>query len=179
MWDWKKFKEVVNDVISGGAVSAEKAGKELKTAGEERAKAIEEAGQDIKSAKDLYRAGREMAAQTASDKAGIAKKNAKAAAMQSSNSKLMSALQGAEAANTASQEGFDNQINQSASLEAGQEAAKLQNKIQSADAKYNAAADAANATAEAGKRRSNAFTSWLTGATKAGADITKSYLEDK
>ena len=37
MWDWKKFKEVVNDVISGGAVSAEKAGKELKTAGEERA----------------------------------------------------------------------------------------------------------------------------------------------
>lgn len=68
--------------------------------------AVEEAEANRKSTDELYQEAKETAAAEASNKAGLARKEAKAAAMQTSGSKLLAAIQGAQAANDAVQEGY-------------------------------------------------------------------------
>ena len=96
----------VNDWITGGSVSNEDYEKSLKEAqeayntriGEATKKyntSVENALAGRKSIDELNKEGKGVAAAQASNKAGIAKRNAKAAAMQTSGSKLMSAIQGA------------------------------------------------------------------------------------
>lgn len=90
----------------------------------ERAKA-EVDSVNISDAEDLYKKGRAAAGVSAADKAGIAKKQAKAAASMNNASKTMSAIQGAQAATDAVQQGYDTASQNAASMQAGQEARNL------------------------------------------------------
>lgn len=80
---------------------------------------------DISDAEDLYKEGRAAAGVAASDKAGIAKKQAKAAAAMNNASKTMAAIQGAQAATDAVQSGYDTTAQNAAAMQAGQEAKDL------------------------------------------------------
>lgn len=80
---------------------------------------------NISDAEDLYKKGRAAAGVSAADKAGIAKKQAKAAASMNNASKTMSAIQGAQAATDAVQQGYDTASQNAASMQAGQEARNL------------------------------------------------------
>lgn len=80
---------------------------------------------NISDAEDLYKKGRAAAGVSAADKAGIAKKQAKAAASMNNASKTMSAIQGAQAATDAVQQGYDTASQNAASMQAGQEAKNL------------------------------------------------------
>lgn len=80
---------------------------------------------NISDAEDLYNKGRAAAGVSAADKAGIAKKQAKAAASMNNASKTMSAIQGAQAATDAVQQGYDTASQNAASMQAGQEARNL------------------------------------------------------
>ena len=86
----------------------------------ERAKA-EVDSVNISDAEDLYKKGRAAAGVSA----GIAKKQAKAAASMNNASKTMSAIQGAQAATDAVQQGYDTASQNAASMQAGQEARNL------------------------------------------------------
>lgn len=79
----------------------------------------------LSDAEDLYNKGRAAAGVSAADKAGIAKKQAKAAASMNNASKAMSAIQGAQAATDAVQQGYDTAAQNAAAMQAGQEAKEL------------------------------------------------------
>lgn len=79
----------------------------------------------LSDAEDLYNKGRAAAGVSAADKAGIAKKQAKAAASMNNASKAMSAIQGAQAATDAVQQGYDTAAQNAASMQAGQESKEL------------------------------------------------------
>lgn len=79
----------------------------------------------LSDAEDLYNKGRAAAGVAAADKAGIAKKQAKAAASMNNASKAMSAIQGAQAATDAVQQGYDTASQNAAAMQAGQEAKEL------------------------------------------------------
>lgn len=79
----------------------------------------------LSDAEDLYNKGRAAAGVSASDKAGIAKRQAKAAASMNNASKAMSAIQGAQAATDAVQQGYDTASQNAAAMQAGQEAKEL------------------------------------------------------
>lgn len=79
----------------------------------------------LSDAEDLYNKGRAAAGVSAADKAGIAKKQAKAAASMNNASKAMSAIQGAQAATDAVQQGYDTTSQNAAAMQAGQEAKEL------------------------------------------------------
>lgn len=79
----------------------------------------------LSDAEGLYKEGRAAAGVSASDKAGIAKRQAKAAASMNNASKAMSAIQGAQAATDAVQQGYDTASQNAASMQAGQEAKNL------------------------------------------------------
>jgi hypothetical protein len=98
----------------------------------------------LSSASDLYKEGREAAGVAAADKAGIAKKEATAAAKMGNASKTMSALAGSQAANDAVSNGYDTTAANAAGLQAGQESTNL-----------NRASAIANAQLEAGKTSAN------------------------
>jgi len=80
---------------------------------------------NISDAEDLYKEGRAAAGVAASDKAGIAKKQAKAAAAMNNASKTMAAIQGAQAATDAVQSGYDQAAQNAAAMQAGQESKEL------------------------------------------------------
>lgn len=79
----------------------------------------------LSDAEDLYNKGRAAAGVAAADKAGIAKKQAKAAASMNNASKAMSAIQGAQATTDAVQQGYDAASQNAAAMQAGQEAKEL------------------------------------------------------
>lgn len=79
----------------------------------------------LSDAEDLYNKGRAAAGVSAADKAGIAKKQAKAAASMNNASKAMAAIQGAQAATDAVQQGYDTASQNAAAMQAGQEAKEL------------------------------------------------------
>ena len=79
----------------------------------------------LSDAEDLYNKGRAAAGVSAADKAGIAKKQAKAAASMNNASKAMSAIQGAQAATDAVQQGYDTASQNASAMQAGQEAKEL------------------------------------------------------
>ena len=97
--------------------------KAAKKAAEQAKQTIENV--DISDAEDLYKKGRAAAGVAASDKAGIAKKQAKAAAAMNNASKTMAAIQGAQAATDAIQSGYDSAAQNAAAMQAGQESKDL------------------------------------------------------
>lgn len=96
-----------------------------------------------KSVKEIGAEGKEAAATEASNKAGIAKRNAKAAAMQTSGSKLMSAIQGAQAANDAVSSGFDASAARNTSMAQAINEADITNALNAAQNKADLASTAA------------------------------------
>ena len=86
-----------------------------------------------KSDKELTAEGREAASATANNKAGLAKRNAKAAAMQTSGSKLMSAIQAAQGAVDASTAGYDEASSEHANRAASLNQASIANRINQAN----------------------------------------------
>lgn len=86
-----------------------------------------------KSDKELTAEGKEAASATANNKAGLAKRNAKAAAMQTSGSKLMSAIQAAQGAVDASTAGYDEASSEHASRAAALNQASIANRINQAN----------------------------------------------
>lgn len=110
------FVDFIVDSFTMGKASTDKARKQIEDAGAEYENTMKDIAKNQKSAKQLYQEGKEVASAAASNKAGIAKRNAKAASMQSGGSKLMSAIQGAQAAVDASTGGFDETAGNAAAL---------------------------------------------------------------
>ena len=148
--------EGLYDTITGGRGTTRESAEDIEKASQQYKQQMEDIAKNTKSAKELYQEGKETAAAAANNKAGIAAKNAKAAAMQNSGSKLLSAIQGAEAANKASQEGYDTTAAQAAGL-AGQTQAQKNSALQSgAQAAYEGATTAAKMRADQAIRQSEA-----------------------
>lgn len=87
------------------------------------------------SAQEAYNQGRGVAGQAASDKAGIAKRQAKAAASMNGAGKMQAAVQGAQAATDAAVNGFDSTASNAANLAASQNNAEQSAKQQLATTK--------------------------------------------
>jgi hypothetical protein len=167
----------LGDFFTGGAVSAGKAREKAKKAGAEYKTSMENIAKTTKSAKDLYQEGKEAASASANNQAAIAKRNAKAAAMQGSGSKLMSAIQAAQAASDASSAGYDNAAANYTSLAANQNAREQQLKASGVEGKYNADIAAAGYDAEAGKRLGSAVADTAKIGTEVGSYFTKNKKE--
>lgn len=123
-----------------------------------------------KSAQQLYSEGNEAAGQAAGNKAGIAKRQAKAAAMMNGAGKLASAVQGAQAAGDAVSEGYDSTVSNAANLAASQENASKN--AQQALANQNAS----NALTY-GTTKSNGVSAANQARAKSKSDRAKSLLE--
>lgn len=85
------------------------------------AQILDEANTTTDDVETLYNKGRSTAGVAANDKAGIAKKQATAAAKMGNASKLQAAIAGANAANDAVQQGYDETANQAAAMEASRQ----------------------------------------------------------
>lgn len=85
------------------------------------AQVLDEANTTTDDVETLYNKGRGAAGVAANDKAGIAKKQATAAAKMGNASKLQAAIAGANAANDAVQQGYDETANQAAAMEASRQ----------------------------------------------------------
>lgn len=110
------------------------------------------------SATDLFNKGKVMAGQAATEKAAIAKKQAKAAAGMSGAGRLTSALSAAGAASDAAANAFTDTAMQGASLQQAQEANEKNRELSKAQAKANIAAQTGQAKAEArGRARSDSM----------------------
>lgn len=113
-------------------------------------KYLDEAGKTAasmrKDTKQIQQEGKETAAAEAGNKAGIAKRNAKAASMMANGSKLMAAIQGAQGAVDASTEGYDNAAARNANLSASQNQADIQNYMNLVGNKANVMSDKAKNT---------------------------------
>lgn len=141
------------DNFSSGKGTTDKSASEIEEAGKAYQQQMADIAKNTKSAKELYQEGKETASAAANNKAGLAMKNAKAASMMNSGSKLLSAIQGAEAANQASQEGYDTTAAQAAGL-AGQTQAQKNAALQSgAQAAYEGTVNAAKLRAEQAQNR--------------------------
>lgn len=101
-----------------------------------------------KSAKQLYQEGREVAGTAAVDKAGLAKKQAKAASMQAGSGKLFAAIQGAQAATEAAQTGYDEAAQSAAQMAQSQENAQKGSEMTKAQNQANAEMSAAQQQAQ-------------------------------
>lgn len=151
---WEDVWDGVTDYFSGGKESTRDYEEEMKRAQadydasmkdirEGYAKDVEAAQAKRKSLKQIGAEGKEAAATEASNKAGIAKKNAKAAAMQTSGSKLMAAIQGAQAANDAVSSGFDASAARNTSMAQAINEADITNALTAAQNKADYASKAA------------------------------------
>ena len=92
----------------------------------------------------LSNKAREAAGQAAGDKAGIAKKQAKAASAMQGGSRLMNAINAASAASNAATEGYDEAQSRAMNLEASRQQSDVSNKLSKAQAKANARMGAVN-----------------------------------
>ena len=151
LWD---ITDYLWDTFSLGKGTTDKSAEEIEEAGKAYQKQMADIAKNTKSAKELYQEGKETAAATANNKAGIAAKNAKAAAMQQSGSKLLSAIQGAEAANKASMESYDTTAAQAAGLAGATQAQKNAALQSGAQAAYEGATSAAKLKAQQAQERS-------------------------
>ena len=142
LWD-NEFLDSVADFFTGGGRTTYKATKKIEKAGEDYKKDLEEIAKNTKGAKELYNEGKEVASAAANNKAGIAQRNAKAASMQNSGSRLMSALHGAQAASDASREGYDATASNAAGLAGQMQAQQNALKQAAAQGKYNAELESA------------------------------------
>lgn len=92
----------------------------------------------------LSNKARETAGQAAGDKAGIAKKQAKAASAMQGGSRLMNAINAASAASNAATEGYDEAQQRAMNLEAQRQQSDVSNKLNKATNKANARMGAVN-----------------------------------
>lgn len=118
--------------LAAGAVNSYKSKKEMDKAYDKSNELLKQAG-DLKGKdiSELQAEGRSAAGQAASDKAGQAKRQAKAASMQSGGNRLAAANAAASAAQKASSEGFDTTANAMTSLAAQKDASDTAAKRQS------------------------------------------------
>lgn len=121
--DWLGFTTKQTDAIRANAAKY-------------AAQIMDEANTQTDDIETLYNKGRGAAGVAANDKAGIAKKQATAAAKMGNASKLQAAIAGANAANDAVQQGYDETANQAAAMEASRQS-------QQAQMNYNRAAQQA------------------------------------
>lgn len=96
----------------------------------------------------LSNKARETAGQAAGDKAGIAKKQAKAASAMQGGSRLMNAINAASAASNAATEGYDEAQNRAMNLEANRQQSDVSNSLNKATNKANARMNAMNNQAQ-------------------------------
>lgn len=96
----------------------------------------------------LSNKARETAGQAAGDKAGIAKKQAKAASAMQGGSRLMNAINAASAASNAATEGYDEAQNRAMNLEASRQQSDVANRLNKANSKANARMNAMNSQAQ-------------------------------
>ena len=187
---WEDIWDGVTDYFSGGRESTRDYEEEMNKAQSEYESAMKGVSDtyasDVaaaqakrKSTKELGAEGKEAAAAEASNKAGIAKRNAKAAAMQTSGSKLMSAIQGAQAANDAVSSGYDSAAARNTSMAQAINEADITNALTAAQNKADLASTAAKnkydtASNIASTKKANADASanrkneWTTALHKAG-----------
>lgn len=92
----------------------------------------------------LSNKARETAGQAAGDKAGIAKKQAKAASAMQGGSRLLNAINASSAAANAATEGYDEAQNRAMNLEASRQQSDVANRLNKATNKANARMDATN-----------------------------------
>ena len=92
----------------------------------------------------LSNKAREAAGQAAGDKAGIAKKQAKAASAMQGGSRLMNAINAASAASNAATEGYDEAQSRAMNLEASRQQSDVANRLNKANSKANARMGAVN-----------------------------------
>lgn len=92
----------------------------------------------------LSNKAREAAGQAAGDKAGIAKKQAKAASAMQGGSRLMNAINAASAASNAATGGYDEAQQRAMNLEANRQQSDVSNKLNKATNKANARMGAVN-----------------------------------
>ena len=164
------FVNHILDTFTGGYATTQKSASTIEEAGKEYKSNLEDISKNLKSAQQLYQEGKEAASSAAANKAGIAKRNAKAAAMQTGGSKLLSAIQGAQAANDASAQGFDETAANQAALGANIQSGKATLAGQGAQAAYNAKVASAEAKAQRAQNRAN-------GAAQAAASIGSSFVQ--
>ena len=96
----------------------------------------------------LANKARETAGQAAGDKAGIAKKQAKAASAMQGGSKLLNAINASSAAANAVTEGYDEAQSRAMNLEASRQQADVTNRLNKATNKANARMNAMNTQAQ-------------------------------
>ena len=141
-----------------------------------------------KSDKELSAEGKEAASAAANNKAGIAKRNAKAAAMQTSGSKLLSAIQGAQGAVDASTQGYDESASEHANRAANLNQAAITNRMNqaaqmanvmgdTAKTKYSNATNTAANRYEAGLNAANKSYETATDTAKSNLDAAKNAAE--
>ena len=92
----------------------------------------------------LSNKAREAAGQAAGDKAGIAKKQAKAASAMQGGSRLLNAINASSAAANAATEGYDEAQSRAMNLEATRQQSDLANRLNKAQAKANSRMNATN-----------------------------------
>lgn len=92
----------------------------------------------------LANKARETAGQAAGDKAGIAKKQAKAASAMQGGSRLLNAINASSAAANAATEGYDEAQSRAMNLEASRQQSDVANRLNKANSKANARINATN-----------------------------------
>ncbi len=150
------------DFLSGGRSSSRDYEKEISRASEDYKTSMNDISNtyntDVanamklqKSTKELYNEGKEQASAAASNKAGLAKRNAKAATMQTNGSKLMAAIQGAQSATDAATQGYDESAQSAAGMAQAQNQAQINQALNAASNKANLAQQAASTKYDAAK----------------------------
>ena len=137
------------------------------------AQVLDEANTTTDDVETLYNKGRSAAGVAANDKAGIAKKQATAAAKMGNASKLQAAIAGANAANDAVQQGYDETANQAAAMEASRQQ-------QQANLNYNKAAQQAQTISDMygslANSKDQAAQQRLNRAAQVGASMASSFF---
>ena len=114
----------------------------------EAQKEIDKVDTKTDDVRTLSNKAREAAGQAAGDKAGIAKKQAKAASAMQGGSRLMNAINAASAASNAATEGYDEAQSRAMNLEASRQQSDVANRLNKANSKANARMSAMNSQAQ-------------------------------
>lgn len=114
----------------------------------EAQKEIDKVDTKTDDVRTLSNKAREAAGQAAGDKAGIAKKQAKAASAMQGGSRLMNAINAASAASNAATEGYDEAQSRAMNLEASRQQSDVANRLNKAQAKANSRMSAMNNQAQ-------------------------------
>ena len=115
---------------------------------QEAQKEIDKVDTKTDDVRTLTNKARETAGQAAGDKAGIAKKQAKAASAMQGGSKLLNAINASSAAANAATEGYDEAQSRAMNLEASRQQADVANRLNKATSKANARMNAMNTQAQ-------------------------------